>query len=523
MLLIVIVEDALLLIEEQQTNGVHTLMHTTTPPPTTSRQRYTHLAYTSLSLFFVTVCIFAVVLVPVSARHVHAQSAQSWSSRSIYFMMTDRFSDGDTSNDTYGGFNANTSDPHAWHGGDFQGIINHLDYIKNMGFTAIWITPVVMQHNEDAYHGYWGYDFYSIDGHLGTMSTLQTLVQQAHNRNIWVMLDVVANHTGSYNYNTPTFPNASNYHHNGNIVDYNNQWDLENQDVAGLNDLNQDDSTTRSTLFNQVQWLVKTSGVDGLRVDTVKHVPKSFWSDYAKSAGTFTIGEVFNGDPNYVGDYTHYLDAALDYPMYYTIHDVFGQNQSMQNIHNRYSSDSVYRDPLTNGVFIDNHDVDRFLCDASGNPSASWDKWPQLQLALAFAFSSRGIPVMYYGTEKGFKGCADPANREDMFNSFDTTSTLYNYVAKLNYVRNTNPALQNGVQREKWVDNSFYAFERENASNNVLVALNNCWCTRSVTIPNLDNFSSGQTLHDGLTGTAYQLSGNSITLTLNSHQAVELK
>ncbi len=485
-------------------------------------QRNKHTIYALLSLLCAVTCISVVLLNPLAASRAHAQSAQSWSSRSIYFIMTDRFSDGDTSNDNYGGFNANTSDPHAWHGGDFQGIINHLDYIKNMGFTAIWITPVVMQHDEDAYHGYWGYDFYSIDGHLGTMSMLQTLVQQAHSRNIWVMLDVVANHTGAYNYTAPTFPNYSQYHHNGNIADYNNQWDVENQDVAGLNDLNQDDSTTRSTLLNNINWLVTTTGVDGLRVDTVRHVPKTFWSDYAKSANTFTIGEVFNGDPAYDGDYTHYLDAVLDYPMYYTIHDVFGQNQSMHNISSRYASDSDYRDPSTNGVFIDNHDVDRFLCDDSGNPSATWDKWPQLELALAFTFSSRGIPIMYYGTEQGFTGCADPANREDMFNSFNTSSTLYNYVAKLNYVRNSNPALQNGVQYEKWVDDTFYAYEREKAGSNVFVALNNCWCSRTVTIPNLDNFTSGQTLHDGLTGTAYQLSGNSITLTLNSHQAVEL-
>jgi alpha-amylase len=143
-------------------------------------------------------------------------------------------------------------------------------------------------------------------------------------------------------------------------------------------------------------------------------------------------------------------------------------------------------------------------------------------MALAFTFASRGIPIMYYGTEQGFSGCADPANREDMFNSFNTSSTLYNYVAKLNYARNLNAALQNGAQYEKWVDDSFYAFERENGGSNVLVALNNCWCTRTVTIPNLDNFASSQTLHDELTGTAYQLQGNSITLTLPSHQAVEL-
>ncbi|GCE06550.1 alpha-amylase family glycosyl hydrolase [Dictyobacter aurantiacus] len=478
--------------------------------------------YAGVALILIAVIVAVTLQFLPSPQHAQAHSAKDWTSRSIYFIMTDRFSDGDTSNDNAGGFNTNRSDPTAWHGGDFQGIINHLDYIKNMGFTAIWITPVVMQHDAHAYHGYWGYDFYSIDGHLGNMGKLQELVAKAHQRNIWVMLDVVANHTGYYNYNTPTFPNYNEYHHNGDVADYNNQWDVENQDVAGLNDLDQSNPTTRSTLLNNIKWLVNTTGVDGLRVDTVKHVPKDFWAAYAQSAGTFTMGEVFNGDPAYDGPYTHYLDAVLDYPMYYTIHDVFGQNQSMWNIHDRYASDFQYRDPLTNGVFIDNHDVDRFLCDASGNPSATWDKWPQLEMALSFTFSGRGIPIMYYGTEQGFSGCADPKNREDMFNSFSTTGTLYNYVAKLNYARNMNPAIQNGTQSEKFVDDTFYAFERENGANDVLVGLNNAWSTRTVTITNLDNFSNGQVLHDELTGKAYTVSGSSVTLTLNSHQAVEL-
>lgn len=121
-----------------------------------------------------------------------------WSEQSIYFIMTDRFSNGDPSNDNYGGFNSNNSDQRKWHGGDFQGIINKLDYIKNMGFTAIWITPVTMQKSEYAYHGYHTYDFYAVDGHLGTMDKFKELVGKAHDKNIAVMLDVVVNHTGDF-------------------------------------------------------------------------------------------------------------------------------------------------------------------------------------------------------------------------------------------------------------------------------------------------------------------------------------
>ncbi|MGV2364878.1 MAG UNVERIFIED_CONTAM: family 14 glycosylhydrolase, partial [Paenibacillus polymyxa] len=175
-----------------------------------------------------------------------------WSKQSIYFIMTDRFSNGDPSNDNYGGFNSNNSDQRKWHGGDFQGIINKLDYIKNMGFTAIWITPVTMQKSEYAYHGYHTYDFYAVDEHLGTMDKLQELVRKAHDKNIAVMLDVVVNHTGDFQpgngFAKAPFDKADWYHHNGDITggDYNsnNQWKIENGDVAGLDDLNHENPAT---------------------------------------------------------------------------------------------------------------------------------------------------------------------------------------------------------------------------------------------------------------------------------------
>lgn len=387
-----------------------------------------------------------------------------WSKQSIYFIMTDRFSNGDTSNDNYGGFNSSNSDPRKWHGGDFQGIINQLDYIKNMGFTAIWITPVTMQKSDYAYHGYHTYDFYAIDGHLGTMDKLKELIRKTHDKNIAVMLDVVVNHTGDFQpangFAKAPFDKADWYHHHGDITgaDYssNNQWKIENGDVAGLDDLDQDNPDTANELKNWIKWLLNESGVDGLRVDTVKHVPKGFLKDFDQAANTFTIGEIYSGDPAYVGDYTRYLDAALDFPMYYTIKEVFGHDQSMTKIKERYSDDRHYRDAQTNGVFIDNHDVKRFLNDASGKPGASSDKWPQLKAALGFTLTSRGIAIIYQGTEQGFNGGDDPANRENVV--FNANHDLYQYIAKLNRVRNSHPALQNGTQKEKWADDSFYSF-----------------------------------------------------------------
>ncbi|WP_311080644.1 family 14 glycosylhydrolase [Paenibacillus polymyxa] len=443
-----------------------------------------------------------------------------WSKQSIYFIMTDRFSNGDPSNDNYGGFHSNNSDQRKWHGGDFQGIINQLDYIKNMGFTAIWITPVTMQKSEYSYHGYHTYDFYAVDGHLGTMDKFKELVGKAHDKNIAVMLDVVPNHTGDFQpgngFAKAPFDKADWYHHNGDITDAdyssNNQSKIENGDVAGLDDLNHENPATANELKNWIKWLLNESGVDGLRVDTVKHVPKGFLKDFDQAANTFTIGEIFHGDPAYVGDYSRYLDAVLDFPMYHTIKDVFGHDQSMRKIKERYSDDRYYRDAQTNGVFIDNHDVKRFLNDASGKPGANYDKWPQLKTALGFTLTSRGIPIIYQGTEQGFNGGDDPANRENM--NFNANHELYQYIAKLNYVRNNHPALQNGSQKEKWVDDSFYSFQRSKNGDEAIVLINNSWSSQTRTIGNFDNLSNGTRLTNQLSNDSVQINNGSITVTL---------
>ncbi|MFC0211450.1 family 14 glycosylhydrolase [Paenibacillus chartarius] len=442
-----------------------------------------------------------------------------WSTKSIYFIMTDRFVNGDTSNDNYGGFAANKNDMGKWHGGDFQGIINNLDYIKGMGFNAIWITPVQMQRSDYAYHGYHTYDFYSIDGHLGTLEKFQELVNQAHGKGIAVMLDVVLNHTGDFSgsgYAKAPFNNPDWYHHNGEITradyDNNDQWKIENGDVAGLDDLNQENPSVMNELRNWIGWLVRTSGVDGLRVDTAKHVPKWALKEFDTAANTFTLGEIYHGNPAYVGDYSNYLDAVIDFPMYYTITDVFAYDGAMTKIRDRYSEDSHYRDTKYNGLFLDNHDVKRFLNIASGNPGNRSDKWPQLKAALGFLFTSRGVPIVYQGTELGYAGGDDPNNREDIVPN--PNHELYRYIAKLNGVRSAHPALQNGTQKEKWSDTSFYGFQRSKDGDEAVVLINNSWSSQSRTIGNLDNLPNGTQLKNQLGTDTASVSNGAIQVTI---------
>lgn len=148
---------------------------------------------------------------------------------------------------------------------------------------------------------------------------------------------------------------------------------------------------------------------DGIRIDTIPEVPKDFWAEYGASAGVFQMGECFNGDPAYVGPYQNYVTGLFNYPMYYTISDVFGSNKSMKNIDSRYSvEEGKFKDIDALGLFVDNHDNARFLHNHGGHET-------QLKAATVFSLTGRGIPFVYYGTEQYYSGGNDPQNRESLW------------------------------------------------------------------------------------------------------------
>jgi len=166
---------------------------------------------------------------------------------------------------------------------------------------------------------------------------------------------------------------------------------VENCRLACLPDLAQENSYVRDYLKNWIKNLVETYKFDGIRIDTIPEVPKDFWSEYAQAAGVFQMGECFNGDPNYVGPYQNHVDGLFNYPMFFTIKDVFS-GKSMYDIRTRYmSEEGKFKDIDALGVFVDNHDNARFL---SFNKDEKMFKG-----ALTFALTSRGIPFYYYGSE----------------------------------------------------------------------------------------------------------------------------
>ena len=206
------------------------------------------------------------------------------------------------------------------------------------------------------------YPTYSFYGEEGS--------EAAHAKGIWVMVDVVANHSGPIGTDFgQLYPLNQSYHYHDNCdIDWSNQWSVENCRLAGLPDLDQSNSYVRQYLKDWVKNIVETYDFDGIRIDTIPEVPKDFWAEYGQSAGVFQMGECFNGDPAYVGPYQGSLTALFNYPMYYTIADVFGSHQSMYKIRNRYNAEASYFSDIDAlGVFVDNHDNPRFLNRYSNN------------------------------------------------------------------------------------------------------------------------------------------------------------
>ncbi|KAL4931095.1 glycoside hydrolase superfamily [Aspergillus undulatus] len=396
----------------------------------------------------------------ISIPTVSAADVEAWKSRNIYFALTDRIARG--SDDTGGDACGSLGD---YCGGTFQGLESKLDYIKGMGFDAIWITPVIA-NAPGGYHGYWARDLYSINENYGTAANLKSLVNAAHDKGIYVMADVVANHMGGpISENKPEPLNQESSYHSDCTIDYSSQDSVETCRIADLPDVNTESPEIRTLFQEWVGWLVKEYGFDGLRIDTVKHVEKDFWSAFSKAAGVYTIGEVWDGDPAYLAGYADSMDGLLNYAVYYPVNNFYQQKGSSQEIVEMHDQiDNAFPDPSALGTFIDNHDNARWL-------SAKNDK-SLLKNALAYVVLARGIPIVYYGTEQGYAGGNDPANREDLWRSkFSTDADLYKAISLLSAARKAAGGLADDDHVHLQVAESVYAWSR--AGGDLIVVTSN--------------------------------------------------
>lgn len=466
-------------------------------------------------------------------------SPADWRDENIYFIFTDRFADGDPSNNNA---ESATGAPYAptnsrgINGGDFKGIEQKVDYIRSLGATAIWITPIPRNVGGSAYHGYGARDFYQLAPHLGTLTDLSNMVAACHSRSIKVILDVVVNHSGDMinssgsgypnfkyppsgyvmKYNNSTIQHAapfhtnnvipaaftSLFHTNGAIQDFNSLDQVEKGELSSLDDFNTQLTYVRTNMANIYKYWIQTGDLDGFRIDTVKHVDHGnggFWNywcpqmhDFATSIGKsnfFMFGEVYDGSDQKNGYYTgtmlstnFAMDSVLDYPLYFMMGGVFASATSnSKQIEDHYNAIPTYYDPAAHYrlvTFLDNHDQVRFL---SINSSTN-----RLALALTFLYTARGIPCLYYGTEQAFNGSGDPNNREDMFDgqfeqgpslgdNFNMAHPLFQTVARLNNFRRSYAALRRGDHRNRWNSPNgpgLFAYARVFETQEVFVVFN---------------------------------------------------
>lgn len=265
----------------------------------------------------------AAAVVLGAAGLVQGLSTEEWQAQSIYQVLTDRFAlpDGDS--------NAACSDLGTFCGGTWTGIKNQLDYIQNMGFTAVWISPIVKNIEGgtslgDAYHGFWAQDIYSLNEHFGTEDDLLALSEEIHKRGMYLMIDVVTNHMafpadmGSCDYTQATPFNSASYYHDPCTINDDEPETVikcwEGTSGVSLADLRTEDSNVRDIWKSWIADLVTKYSIDGLRLDTTKHVEKDFWEEFLASAGVFGTGEILNGDPNTFPEWVSDVPGFVNYP-----------------------------------------------------------------------------------------------------------------------------------------------------------------------------------------------------------------
>ena len=359
----------------------------------------------------------------------YSRTKEEWKTRSIYQIITDRFARTEETTEK--------CDLSRYCGGTFKGIIDKLDYIQGMGFNAIWISPIV-KNTEGSYHGYYTVNFYKVNEHFGTEEDLHHLVEECHKRDIWVMVDVVVHHVG---------PIGSDY---SRIVPFNkSEYYHDDRTFFDLPELKIEHDYVNKTLNDWIYGLVKTFDFDGIRIDTVDLVPKWFLDRFTKSANVFSIGEVFNGNPDYAADYQNHMDSLVNYPMYYTIKDAFCGSMKKIEEYIGYAA-TKFRDTTVLGTFVDNHDNPRFL-----NMCGDVNKFKN---AIVFSIMWEGIPIVYYGGEQLYSGGADPQNREPLWPNYNKTE-MYNMIAKANEVRQGKELWKYGII-QRYADDVFYAFTR---------------------------------------------------------------
>lgn len=466
------------------------------------------------------------VQVEVAARNKKNADDFDWDESVIYFMVTDRFFDGNESNNTASGAKTYGKDNAGlYHGGDFAGITQKLDYLEDLGINTIWITPIVENipgvtvtdtGKEDvpynaAYHGYWASDFTKLNPTLGTEEEFQTLIDQAHNRGIRIMVDIVVNHAG---YDTD-FGNM--IRSGDDIVSGSDQKDS----LSNLPDFKTEDPAVSAQLVKwQTQW-VKDFGIDYFRVDTVKHVENDTWAEL-KNALTEVdsdfkmIGEYAGGgyasNGNTLG--TGEMDSDLDFDFNdQAANFVKGNISSVENF--LASRNSALNNTYMTGQFLGSHDEDGFkqkLLDGGMKEDAAT---AASMVAASLQITAKGQPVIYYGEEIGQTGLNNypyQTNRYDFdWSIVSNDNKTYQHYKKMLSIRNAYTDVFARGDRKTILasdENGYDIVSRSYKGTKLYVGLNIKDVAQTVEIPVSEN--NGTVLKDLYSGKTYTVSNGKI-------------
>ena len=418
----------------------------------------------------------------------------------IYLIMPDRFADGDPTNNFPASGTYDRSQPRAYHGGDLRGIQDHLPYLKDLGVTTIWITPIYNNDDDTGrdYHGYGAVDLYKVEEHLGTLADYQSLVKAAHEQGLKVILDIVPNHIGPTNpwaADPPTehWLHGSLEHHLTADAEFQHLTDphasererrniVEGWFVGVLPDMGTDDPITSRFLRQNALWWAETGALDGFRLDTFPYVDRQFWHDFHSDVhGAYpffkTVGEVSGFDPAiaayFVGGKTTAgidtgVDTVFDFSLYSALRKVVLHDAPANLLEQVLQDDWLFPHPESLVTFLGNHDKPRFM----GEPGATPDK---LKLAFSLLLTMRGIPQIYAGDEIGMPGGDDPDNRRDFpggfpgdaHNAFTAAGRtadeekLFNHVRSLLHLRQQHPALRWGRYIHIFGDDNTLVYVRD--------------------------------------------------------------
>ena len=475
----------------------------------------------------------------------------------LYLIMPDRFANGNPENDVVGEMRekkVDRTDSFARHGGDIQGISNHLDYIADLGVTAIWLNPTQENDMESgSYHGYAITDYYQIDKRFGSNEDFCALVEKAHEKNLKVVMDMIFNHCGSENYLFRDKPSKDWFNYRSNYVQtsfktasvmdihasaYEKKIATDGWFTSVMPDFNQRNRHVARYLIQSSIWWIEYAGINGIRQDTHPYADFDFMSQWCKEVldeypyfnivgetwlNSNVLVSYWQKDSKLAAPLNSNLPTVMDFPLQALMNQAFDEETGewgggLYKLYDYQTQDLVYADPMNLLTFLDNHDTSRFV--QTDEMAKNLKRYKQ---AMVFLLTTRGIPQIYYGTEilmTGDKGKGDGDLRKDFPGGWqgDTRNCFvengrteqeneaFEFTRQLLNWRKGNQVIGKGSLKHYSIQNGVYVYQREFNGKSVVVIMNGTDDSKELDLTPYQEILPRENAFDVLTGKNVDLS-----------------